>query len=40
VILRSGNFGSLHRLARETLAAYTAPSSVYVEVDVDPMSLL
>jgi len=40
VILRSTQFRPLHRLARETLDGFSTPSSVYVEVDVDPVSLL
>ena len=40
VILRSPRFRPLHRLAREALAGFACPSSVYVEVDVDPLSLL
>ncbi|MBN1834657.1 MAG: primosomal protein N' [Spirochaetales bacterium] len=40
VILRSEHFRPLHALARQTLESFSAPSSVHVEVDVDPVSLL
>jgi primosomal protein N' (replication factor Y) len=40
LILRSERFGGLHRLAGKALEGFKRPSSVYVEIDVDPVSLL
>lgn len=40
IILRSTSFSATHRSLRRVLSAYRAPQRVYVEVDVDPVSLL
>ncbi len=40
LILRSRNFRHVHALARQSLQRFQVPSGVYVEVDVDPVSLL
>jgi primosomal protein N' (replication factor Y) len=40
LIFRSGNFRKLHGLVRQALALFQVPAGVYVEVDVDPVSLL
>jgi primosomal protein N' (replication factor Y) len=40
VLLRSKDFRRLHAAARAALDAFDAPAGVYVEVDVDPVSLL
>ncbi len=40
LIIRSRSFRVLHSLVRDCLAAFPTPSGVYVEVDVDPVSLL
>ncbi len=40
VILRSYAFGATHASLRRMLGRYHAPQRVYVEIDVDPVSLL
>jgi primosomal protein N' (replication factor Y) len=40
LILRSRNFKHVHALARQSLQRFQVPSGIYVEVDVDPVSLL
>ncbi len=40
VILRSRSFGATHASLRRMLATYRTPQRVYVEIDVDPVSLL
>jgi primosomal protein N' (replication factor Y) len=40
VILRSFSFGATHASLRRMLATYRSPQRVYVEIDVDPVSLL
>lgn len=40
VLLRSRDFKRLHQLAADALASFAPPAGVYVEVDVDPVSLL
>jgi primosomal protein N' (replication factor Y) len=40
IILRSADLGPLHRAVGSALAEYRPPSSVYVEPDVDPVSLM
>jgi primosomal protein N' (replication factor Y) len=40
VLLRSSDFGRLHAAARQSLRSFTPPAGVYLEVDVDPVSLL
>jgi primosomal protein N' (replication factor Y) len=40
LILRSKRFKSIHGLVRRGLQRFQVPSGVYVEVDVDPVSLL
>ena len=40
IILRSAELGSLHRAVGSALAEYRPPSSVKVEPDVDPVSLM
>lgn len=40
VLLRCGNMALLLHFARELLARYKAPSSMYLEIDVDPQALL
>lgn len=40
LIFRSRNFKHVHTLVRQSLQRFKIPSGVYVEVDVDPFSLL
>ena len=40
VILRVTDFPALHLLLRQAVRAFTAPRSVYMEVDIDAVSLL
>ncbi|UCF97145.1 MAG: primosomal protein N' [Spirochaetaceae bacterium] len=40
LIFRSRHFKSLHSLVRRSLERFQVPAGVYVEVDVDPVSLL
>jgi primosomal protein N' (replication factor Y) len=40
VLLRSADFGRLHAAARRAVRSFAAPAGVYLEVDVDPVSLL
>ncbi|MBN2553163.1 MAG: primosomal protein N' [Spirochaetales bacterium] len=40
LIFRSRNFKDLHGLVRRALQRFQVPAGVYVEVDVDPVSLL
>ena len=40
LIFRSRNFRDLHGLVRRALQRFQVPAGVYVEVDVDPVSLL
>ncbi len=40
IIFRTLRFADFHQLMRSKLRAFTVPSGVYVEVDVDPVSLL
>jgi len=40
LIFRSKDFRNLHTLVRRSLERFQAPAGVYVEVDVDPVSLL
>ena len=40
LIFRSRNFKNVHALVRQSLQRFQTPSGVYVEVDVDPVSLL
>ena len=40
LVFRSGNFRNLHSLVQRSLARFQVPAGVYVEVDVDPVSLL
>ena len=40
LIFRSRNFKHVHALVRKSLQRFQTPSGVYVEVDVDPVSLL
>ena len=40
LIFRSRNFKHVHALVRQSLQRFQTPSGVYVEVDVDPVSLL
>jgi primosomal protein N' (replication factor Y) len=40
VLLRGTDFGRLHAAARRALRSFTPPTGIYVEVDVDPVSLL
>ncbi len=40
LIFRSMNFKHVHALVRQSLQRFQTPSGVYVEVDVDPVSLL
>jgi primosomal protein N' (replication factor Y) len=40
LIFRSNNFRNLHTLVRRSLERFQVPAGVYVEVDVDPVSLL
>ncbi len=40
IIFQSGSFSELHKQVRNILETYTPPSGVYVEVDVDPLSML
>ena len=40
LIFRSRRFRELHTLVRRSMARFQAPAGVYVEVDVDPVSLL
>jgi primosomal protein N' len=40
VLLRAAEFGPLHAAARQALRAFSPPAGVYLEVDVDPVSLL
>ncbi len=39
VLLRAADFGAVHAAARQGLRAFTPPAGVYLEVDVDPVSL-
>jgi primosomal protein N' (replication factor Y) (superfamily II helicase) len=39
-ILRGGDFGSLHAAAKRVAEAFEPPRGVYMEVDLDPVSLL
>jgi primosomal protein N' (replication factor Y) len=40
IIFRSNNFRNLHALVRRALQRFQVPAGVYVEVDVDPVSVL
>jgi primosomal protein N' (replication factor Y) len=40
VLLRSGNFRAAHAALEAALSSYRPPSRVYLEVDVDPVSVL
>jgi primosomal protein N' (replication factor Y) len=40
VLLRGTDFGRLHAASRRALRSFAASAGVYVEVDVDPVSLL
>jgi len=40
LIFRSDNFRNLHTLVQRSLGGFQVPAGVYVEVDVDPVSLL
>jgi primosomal protein N' (replication factor Y) len=40
VLLRAAQFAAVHAAARRALRSFTAPAGVYLEVDVDPVSLL
>jgi primosomal protein N' (replication factor Y) len=40
VLLRCLDFGKVHGAARRALGSFTPPAGVYLEVDVDPVSLL
>jgi primosomal protein N' (replication factor Y) len=40
LLFRSKNFKDVHSLVRRSLRSYQVPAGVYVEVDVDPVSLL
>jgi primosomal protein N' (replication factor Y) len=40
LIFRSHQFRNLHALVRRSLEHFQVPAGVYVEVDVDPVSLL
>jgi primosomal protein N' (replication factor Y) len=40
LIVRSSNFGALHHMVKSALDNYKPPAGVYIEVDVDPLSLL
>jgi primosomal protein N' (replication factor Y) len=40
LIFRSQDFSALHNMVQSSVAAYKAPPCVYIEVDVDPVSLL
>lgn len=40
IILRSRSFGTTHAALRRLLEGYRSPGKVYLEIDVDPVSLL
>lgn len=40
ILLRGKNIGALQKMASNLLNGYTAPQNVYIESDVDPVSLL
>ncbi|MBO7517051.1 MAG: primosomal protein N', partial [Spirochaetia bacterium] len=40
IIINTDQFASAHGILSAALAAYKAPSGVYVEADVDPLSLM
>jgi primosomal protein N' len=40
VLLRSAEFARVHGAARKALSSFTVSAGVYLEVDVDPVSLL
>lgn len=40
LIFRSQDFSTLHNMVQSSMEAYKAPAGVYIEVDVDPVSLL
>lgn len=40
ILLRGKNIGALQKMASNLLNRYTAPQNVYIESDVDPVSLL
>ena len=40
ILLRSGSAAALLRFAHELLSSFKVPSSVYIEIDMDPVSLM
>ena len=40
IIIRTARFGEAHAQLREALADYSLPAALYLEIDVDPVSLL
>jgi primosomal protein N' (replication factor Y) len=40
VLLRTDDFRAAHRALATVLAGYRVPSRVYLEVDIDPVSVL